>query len=234
VLQMRWTDLLFAHWPLPASELSPLIPDGFAIDVYEGTAWVGVVPFRMENTRLRGLPPVPGTDRFPEANVRTYVTEAKSGHPGVFFFSLDAANPLAVAGARAWYRLPYFFAKMSIDADGTGGWRYRSKRLFSSRRAVLCSTYRSCGREKTLPPAKPGSIEHFLTERYALFTRSRGRSLRADIHHRQWVLEPAEAEFADLAVAAAQGIKLPDTKPLLHYSRERDVLAWPPRAVIGS
>ena len=86
MLQMRWTDLLFAHWPLPASELSPLIPDGFNIDVYEGTAWVGVVPFRMENTRLRGLPPFPGTDRFPEANVRTYVTEAKSGHPGVFFF----------------------------------------------------------------------------------------------------------------------------------------------------
>jgi uncharacterized protein YqjF (DUF2071 family) len=230
---MRWTDLLFAHWPVPVAELSPLIPNGLEVDVYDGTAWVGVVPFRMENTRLRGLPPVPGTDGFPEANVRTYVRDRKSNHHGVFFFSLDAANPLAVVGARAWYRLPYFLAKMSIEGDGSRGWRYRSKRLFSSRPAVFYSKYRSWGREKTLPPAKPGSIEHFLTERYALLTRSRGRLLRADIHHRQWVLEPAEAEFKEVTLPAAQGIYLPDTKPLLHYSREQDVIAWPPRAVIA-
>jgi uncharacterized protein len=231
VLQMRWTDLLFAHWPVAATEMAPLIPAGFTLDLYDGAAWVGVVPFRMENTRLRGLPPVPGTDRFPEANIRTYVTEPKSGHPGVFFLSLDVSNPLAAAGARAWYRLPYFVAKMSIDSDGEGGWRYYSRRLFSSRPAVLQSWYKSCGKEKALPPSKPGSIEYFLTERYALFTHSRGRLLRADIHHRQWVLEPAEAQFSDLTLAAAQGVKLPDTEPLLHYSRQRDVIAWPPRTI---
>ena len=229
---MRWTDLLFAHWPVPANELSPLIPGGFDLDVYDGQAWVGVVPFRMENTRLRGLPPIPGTNCFPEANVRTYVRDRKSGHPGVFFFSLDAANLLAVLGARAWYRLPYFLASMHIERDSTGSWHYHSKRLLFSQPAGLRLTYSSHGKETALPASKTGSLAHFLTERYALFAHSSGRLLRADIHHRQWSLEPAEAEFEDLTLPAAQGIRLPGAKPLLHYSRELDVIAWPPRTII--
>ncbi len=230
VLQMRWTDLLFAHWPLPTQEIARLVPNGFDVDTYDGSAWVGVVPFRMESVRLRGLPRLPGTHLFAEANVRTYVTDRQSGRPGVYFFSLDASNPLAVIGARGWYRLPYYFAHMSIQQE-KDELRYSSKRLFSSRPAGLRVRYRGLGPEHLLGPSRAGSIEHFLTERYALFTNTRKRLIRADIHHRPWPLEQAVAEFEDLSVAAAQSVRLPATKPLLHFARSLDVLAWPPKTI---
>jgi hypothetical protein len=228
-MAMRWTDLLFAHWPLPAKDIARLLPEGLILDTWEGAAWVGIVPFRMEDVQLRGLPKIPGTHVFPEANVRTYVREPKSGHHGVYFFSLDASNPLAVVGARGWFHLPYYFARMSIERDDgsqEGCWRYYSKRLFSRRPADLRARYRGAG--KMLPPSKPGTIEYFLTERYALFTNANGRVIRCDIHHRQWTLESAEAQFETLTLADPAGIKLPPSAPLLHFSRIQDVLAWPP------
>ncbi len=233
---MRWTDLLFAHWPVAPNQMARLLPEGFDLDTYDGMAWAGVVPFRMEGVRLRGLPEVPGTNVFPEANVRTYVREPKSGHHGVYFFSLDASNPLAVIGARMWYRLPYYFARMRIERkkDATGAWwRYRSKRLFSSKPAALRVRYRGAGEGNRLPPSEAGTLEHFLTERYALFTRAKGgRLLRADIHHLPWPLEPAEAEFQELTIAAAHSIALPAARPLLHYSQEQEVFAWPPKLIV--
>ena len=141
---------------------------------YEGTAWVGVVPFRMEKTRLRGLPPLPGTDRFPEANVRTSVTEAKSGHP-VFSFFRSTQRIRWPLQEHARESIAVFFRQDEHRRRSGGRWRYPQTAIFVRARFVLRSTYRSCGREKTLPPAKPGSIEYFLTERYALFTRSGGR-----------------------------------------------------------
>jgi uncharacterized protein YqjF (DUF2071 family) len=226
---MRWTNLLFAHWPLPAKEIAHLLPDGLILDTWQETAWIGVVPFRMEDVQLRGLPMFPGTHVFPEANVRTYVREPKSGHCGVYFFSLDASNPLAVIGARILFHLPYYLARMSIEPNNNskkGNWRYRSERLFSLRPADLRVQYRGSG--KLLPRSKPGTIEYFLTERYALFTRGRGHIIRCDIHHAPWPLEPAEAEFEVLTLADPAGIKLPPHKPLLHFSRVQDVLAWAP------
>ncbi len=232
LMAMRWTDLLFAHWPLGAQEVARLLPEGLALDTWEGAAWVGIVPFRMEDVQLQGFPMVPGTHVFPEANVRTYVREPKSGHPGVYFFSLDAGNLLAVIGARSWFHLPYYFARMSIERDdvsGDGHWRYRSKRLLARRPADLHVRYR--GARPALPPSKPGSIEHFLTERYALFTRGNAHLFRCDIHHRQWTLEPAEAQFEALSLPDPAGIKLSTSAPILHFSRVQDVLAWPPAVV---
>jgi uncharacterized protein YqjF (DUF2071 family) len=104
-MAMTWHDLLFAHWPLPTEALAPLLPDGVELDLFDGEAWLGIVPFRMSGVRLRRLPPLPGTGAFPELNVRTYVRAG--GKPGVWFFSLDARSALAVAIARAWFRLPY-------------------------------------------------------------------------------------------------------------------------------
>ncbi len=233
-LRMRWTDLLFAHWPVPAKEIARLLPDRLTLDTWEGSAWVGIVPFRMEGVQLRGLPLIPGTHFFAEANVRTYVREPKSGQSGVYFFSLDASNPLAVLAARGWYHLPYYFARMSIEReDGTHGgyWRYRSKRLFSPLPAELRVRYRGAGQERRLPPSRTGTIEHFLTERYALFTHSKTRLIRSDIHHRQWTLEPAEAQFEAVTLAAAQGIDLPLTPPILHFSQLLEVLAWAPAVI---
>jgi len=233
-LTMRWTDLLFAHWPVPVEQIVVLLPAGFVVDTYEGSAWVGVVPFRMERVQLQGLPKLPGNHLFSEANVRTYVRDRASGQSGVYFLSLDASNPLAVIGARSWYHLPYYFARM--HAAWQDGWlSYSSQRLFSSKRAGLKVRYRAAGGEgHALARSAPGTIEHFLTERYALFTHSGKRLVRADIHHQAWRLEPAEAEFEDLSVAAAQAIRLPSLSPLLHYSRVLDVFAWPPQTIQSS
>lgn len=114
-----WHDLLFAHWPVPPEMLRPTIPAGLDLDLFEGQAWVGVVPFRMSGIRLRGQPlAAPWVGAFPELNVRTYVTAPGGDRPGVYFYSLDAANPVAVALARRWYHLPYFFARMSSRERG--------------------------------------------------------------------------------------------------------------------
>jgi hypothetical protein len=125
---MTWHDLLFAHWPVAPDALRALLPrtdPPLELDVRDGFAWLGVVPFRMSGARFRWLPPVPGTAAFPELNVRTYVTAG--GRPGVWFFSLDAASPLAVRAARATFHLPYFDAGMACEADGDGVY-YRSRR----------------------------------------------------------------------------------------------------------
>lgn len=225
-MRQRWNDLLFAHWPVPAAEIGALIPSTLSVDTFDGSAWVGVVPFWMDQVRYRGLPAIPGASRFPELNLRTYVRDRAKNMPGVYFFSLDAANPLAVAVARTFFQLPYYWAKMRIDAEKTSsctGWfEYSSRRRISSQPVEFRARYRSLGK-----PAEKEAIEHFLTDRYALFTSShKGELYQGNIHHLPWPLEQAEAEFEKNDLPRAHGIRLPDTPPLLHYSRELMVYVW--------
>lgn len=230
IMTQRWNDLLFAHWPVPAEEIDPLLPEGLAVDVCDGSAWVGVVPFWIDRLRMRGIPPIPGANHFPELNLRTYVRERNSNRAGVYFFSLDAANPMAVAGARTFFRLPYYWAKMHIEDRENREFHYESERLLTRRPVRFRATYRSLGK-----PSNKGYIERFLTERYALYTR-RGEILhRANIHHLPWPLEEAEAEIEVNELPQAHGIHLPESRPLLHYSRELVVYVWPlePAAALG-
>ncbi len=230
-IRMSWTDLLFAHWPVPLDMLQPLVPERLEVERFDGSAWVGVVPFRMEQVQLRGLPALRGTSLFAEANVRTYVRDRKTGARGVYFFSLDASNPLAVLAARLWYRLPYYLAQMQIkraQLGGRAGLQYSSSRLFGPKPAVLRVSYGAIDNGQEPVRSKAGTLQHFLTERYALFTHAGKRLIRARVHHFPWLLQPAEAEFQALTLASAQAIKLPAEKPLLHYSRHLDVLAWRP------
>lgn len=224
-MAQSWHDLLFAHWRVNTAALRKHIPRELEIDTYQGQAWLGVVPFRMSGVRLRGTPSLPWLSAFPELNVRTYVTDG--GKPGVWFFSLDAGNRIAVAIARAWFHLPYFRARMSCR--GQNGWvEYRSSR--SHRGApcgVLSGRYRPVGDTFT---ARPGTLEYFLTERYCLYTTDvRGRVLRGEIHHPPWPLQPAEAELLSNTMPEADGINLPLDKPLLHFAKLQDMIAWPPR-----
>lgn len=221
VMTQRWNDLLFAHWPLPAAELTPLLPEGLAIDTFDGSAWVGVVPFWMDQVRFRVLPPLPGANRFPELNLRTYVVDRHTNQPGVYFFSLDAANPFAVGAARMFFHLPYYWARMKIDRGGEGRDLYYSSERLLSRPAHFRARYRSLGK-----PCTKGGLESFLTERYALFTVRHGGLVRVNIHHLPWPLELAEAEFEANDLPEAHGIRLPDTQPLLQYSRELVVYIW--------
>ncbi len=222
----RWHQLLFAHWPVPSAPLRARLPAGLELDTFEGEAWLGLVPFRMSAVRLRGTPALPGLSAFPELNLRTYVRRGE--HRGVWFFSLDAASSLAVRVARAWFHLPYFHARMDCGED-VDGVRYHSVRTHRAAPAAeLLARY------APLAPvefARPGTLEHFLTERYCLFAASpRGALLRGDIHHRPWPLQRAEAEFERDTLAQASGLARPDGSPRLHFARELDVVIWPPRS----
>jgi uncharacterized protein len=215
-----WRDLLFAHWPVPSEVLRGVIPPALSIDTWEGEAWIAVAPFEVTGMRLRGTVPVPLLSRFAETNVRTYTTV--DGRPGVYFLSLDATSALAVAGARAAYRLPYFRARMAIERS-QGEVRYRSARVAAP--ASLRARYRPTG---AAFQARPGTLEHFLIERYCLYTVDGDRVRRTDIHHPPWDLQPAEAEFAENTMTAAAGVPLPAGEPLLHYARRQDVVVWAP------
>ena len=222
LMAQTWDSLLFAHWRLPAAELRRVVPEQIPLDEFDGYAWLGVTPFRVSALRLRGVPHLPGLTSFPEVNVRTYATIG--GKPGIYFLSLDAGSGLAVAAARRAFRLPYFRARMSIESSGSS-FDYRSERVSADGPpAALRIRYRRAGPQFQ---AAPGSLEHFLAERYCLYTLDEGgRVLRGDIHHPPWPLQHAEAEIATNSMATPLGLELPDEPPLLHLAPRQDVLIW--------
>jgi uncharacterized protein YqjF (DUF2071 family) len=220
-MAQTWEQLLFAHWPVPSEQLA--VPAGLRLDTFEGSAWLGVTPFRLTGLRLRGTLPLPGISSFLELNVRTYVTAG--GKPGIWFLSLDASSRLAVEAARRAYRLPYFEARISAEERGELV-DYRCARSGSERPHVFEGRYRAAG---SAAPVKPGTLEHFLTERYCLYAEHAGELYRADIHHPPWPLRPAEAEI-DLNTMPPDGISLRG-EPLLHLSERQDVVLWPLRPV---
>lgn len=220
IMTQTWHDLLFAHWPVDTNALREHLPAGLEIDTFDGQAWVAVVPFHMSNVAPRGVPALPWVSAFPELNVRTYVRV--KGRPGVYFFSLDASNPVAVGVARTLVHLPYFTATMSVEQKE--GWiEYRSQRTRGN--AEFVARYRPAG---LVSRPVVGSLEHFLTERYCLFTvDSAFHAYSLDIHHPPWVLQTAEAEIRVNTMADAAGIRLPSIAPLLHFSKRQDMVAWP-------
>ena len=224
----RWERLLFALWRVVPSVLRSQLPPGLSLDLYEGEAWVAVTPFEITRLRLRGIPPVPGTSRFPELNVRTYVTAG--GKPGVLFFSLDAGSAIAVFFARLLYRLPYFHARMASVRRGEAV-SYRCDRgAGDGPGAEFLADYAPVGEPFR---AVAGSREEWLTGRCRLYASHRGGLLRAEIEHEPWTLRAARAEILRNTMAAATGIALAG-EPLLHYSESLDVrVEWPERADPG-
>lgn len=224
IMVQNWHDLLFAHWAVPPQQIRPLVPRELELDLWQGRAYVAVAPFRMSGVRPRCAPAPPLLHRFPELNVRTYVTY--KGIPGVYFFSLDAHSRLGVWGARTFYHLPYYFAAMSVRSAGEK-FHYSSSR----REGPWPAEFR--GRYWPISPPQQrakGALEHFLTERYCLYTVYGAKVLRAYIHHVPWPLQDADAEIEINTVAQADGIQLPPEKPLLHFSRDLEVLVWWPEA----
>ncbi len=223
VMKQIWHDLVFAHWPVSNDILRDLVPPLLTLDRFGGQGWVAVTPFRMSGVRARGLPALPGLSSFPELNVRTYVTYG--GRPGVYFFSLDAANLPAVWAARALYHLPYFHAAMRCE-ELDGAIHYHCRRQGTA--AELIARY---GPVADVRIRDNDSVERWLTERYCLYTVHRGRVYRGEIHHRPWPLQDAHADFMVNTVAQAAGIGLPKTAPLLHFARRLEILIWPLRRV---
>lgn len=225
IMRMRWVDLLFAHWPVDAGAVGALLPPALDLDTYDGQAWLGIVPFRMEDAAPRGLQSPPGFGAFPEVNLRTYVRHR--GRGGVWFLSLDGASRVTVEGARRFFHLPYFHAEMSATRDGPAI-DYRSRRTDQrGLPAEIGLRYRPTG---PVEPAVPGSLEAWLTDRLRAFGVDRdGRVVRTEVRHAPWSLQPAEAEIQVESLVAAQGLRLPATPPHLRYSERIDVRGWWPR-----
>jgi hypothetical protein len=223
--RQTWHDLLFLHWPVAAGVLRSLVPSPLQVQEFSGSAWVAVTPFWMSGVTPRHWPALPALSRFPELNVRTYVT--LGDRPGVWFFSLDAGNRLAVWVARRRYRLPYVHARMTVHRAG-GRIAYRSVRPGGT---GFEATYEPAG-----PPqaSEPGTLAHWLTERYCLYARRRrGGLYRAEIHHAPWPLQPATAEVRRNDMLRVHAIA-DDGPPLhAHYARRLDVVVWPLRPVDG-
>jgi uncharacterized protein len=215
VMGQTWDDLLFAHYRVPLEELRPLVPHGLELQEHSGTGWVGVTPFVVTGLRARGLLPLPFASSFRELNVRTYVTRDEK--PGIWFFSLDASSQLAVEAARRLYRLPYFRAEIAVRRRG-------AELVYDCSRdggKAFSATY---GANGDVFNAEPGSLEHFLSERYCLYAEHEDELHRAEIHHRPWPLQPATARI-DLNTMPP--LKVADDDPLLHYSARQDVVIWP-------
>jgi uncharacterized protein YqjF (DUF2071 family) len=230
IMTQTWHHVLFLHWPVDARMLRSRLPAGVELDVFEGQAYVGVVPFYMTNVSPRGVPALPHVSTMPETNVRTYVVA--KGIPGVYFFSLDAASALVVGAARAMFHLAYYTAEM--DLEERDGWiHYRTRRVLGrTRPAELRGRYRGVGAAET---PVPGSLEHFLTERYCLYSFDRAFHMyRVNIHHGPWRLTPADAELDVNTMADASGIRLPAVSPLAHYARRQDTVVWPLQRVDGA
>jgi uncharacterized protein len=228
IFRQVWGHLGFLHWSVDRAAVARLLPSGLDVDTFEGAAYIGIVPFTIPRSRAAFLS-VPIAPAFHELNLRTYVHRA-GRNPGVWFFSLDAASRLAVAGARIGYGLPYFHARMSLEVTGpatTPTIAYESHR---NARAPQPAQFRGRYRPTGPPaPAAPGTLEFFLLERYLLYAH-KGRKLRsARVHHVPYPIQPAAADDVRETLTVAAG--LPATvgvPPLVHYARELDVKIYAP------
>ena len=225
VMRPQWQHLLFLHWEYEPAAVQSLLPPGLELDTYENRAYVGLVPFRMANVRPRPLPDWGRWghfySRFPELNVRTYVL--RDGVPGVWFFSLDAASSLAVMTARAWFRLPYFKARMRLH-ETRRGFDFWSKRLWPSPRPAICRTrWAPFGETRT---ALPDSLEEFLVERYVLYSQRGGQLFRGRVHHEPYQLQSARLLSLRENCVAAAGFSAPQGKPHILYCPGVDVEVW--------
>ena len=227
VIRMRWLDLLFAHWPVDPAPLERLIPPGLELDRFEDRAWLGIVPFTMDDVAPRGIPGPGRFATFPELNVRTYVRRREDpADRGVWFLSLDAFSWPTVWGSRRVFHLPYVHARMTSRRSGDEI-AYHSERDDRAWPPVrFRARYRPIG---PVAAAEPGTFEEWSTNRLRLFSvDSRRRLIHGDIAHGPWPLQPAEGELAADELAASHGIHLPAEPPRLRFARRLDVHGWLP------
>ena len=220
--------MLFVHWPTPHGRIASLIPDGLELETYDGTAWLGIVAIRMSNVHLRGLPSVPFASAFYQLNLRTYVRAGDK--PGIYLFSADVSNPIVATAARQLFFMPYFNSTMAYREDA-------ELHIFSSVRndnaAPPAEFAVSYGPISPVYNAEPGSLDHWLIERYCVYnTDPQGNLYRAEAHHFPWPLHRADALIGTNTLTLPQGIELGEMDPMLcHYAHSLDALLWQPSRI---
>lgn len=224
-MHQSWRHLLFLHWELPAAELQKLVPHGLTVDTIDGKAYVGLIPFTLTGVRPILMPALPGISSFHEVNVRTYV-HREGRDPGVWFFSLDASSSLAVTAARAVYKLAYYDADIQFETtDQTFPTiDFRSHRTDPRGPQPAHAHIRYSAVEGPATPSSPGTIEHFLIERYILYSQDEEKNLyRARVHHAPYDVGKTEVLELDETLIWAAGLKRHEQPHLRHYSRGVDV-----------
>jgi uncharacterized protein YqjF (DUF2071 family) len=198
IMHQQWRDAAFLHWRVEPSMVAPLLPPGTQPDVFGGTSWVGLIPFRMVGAGIGRGPSIPWLGTFAETNVRLYSVDG-TGRRGVVFRSLDASRLGVVLGARAAFGLRYEWARMSVRADGDVI-RYTTSRRWPGPHGA--------GGQIVVRPGEPlterDPLADFLTGRWGLHSRWLGRDLYVPNHHEPWPLHCATLlDLHDTLVAAA-------------------------------
>jgi len=230
-MYQQWCDLLFLHWEYSAEAIQATLPEGLFVDTFEGRAYLGIVPFFMRKIRPRFLPAVPGISDFLEMNLRTYVVD-RAGVPGVWFYSLDANQWLAVKIARLFFNLPYEHARMKASRTPEGRIQFESKRIDPKRSAITCAFDYAAGSD--LPRPAYGSLEFFLVERYRLYSNTLGGLRRGQVAHEPYSLCHAELTRWDENLLQLDGFALTGRSPdHIVMSRGVDVTIYPLERVGG-
>jgi uncharacterized protein YqjF (DUF2071 family) len=232
VMYQKWRHLMFLHWAVAPATLRPLVPKELEVDLFEGRAYVGLIPFTVKGVRPTGLPAVPALSNFHETNVRTYV-HFQGRDPGVWFFSLDAANRIAVGLARRFFHLPYHHARMFLECEHPDRPADAHSLLYAGARRwpeTLSASYLIRGAASgPVEPARLGTLEHFLVERYLLYAFAHGRVFQGRVHHRPYPLQPANVLSLDETLLAAAGLERPLEPALAHFAAGVDVEILPLR-----
>ncbi len=223
LLVQGWRDLLFLHWPIDPARIQATLPPGLRVDCYDGTAYLGIVPFYMDGLRPRFCPPVPGISYFPELNLRTYVRDAE-GRPGVWFYSLDAQSRISVAIAQTCFQLPYVYARMRHSVDTSGLVELKAQRGNTEPQRFAYRPTRVIG------PAMKASLSAFLVERYRLFAYApkRKQLIMGELTHQPYILHEVEVREYSKALFALNGFDTPSEGPChAVYSKGVDVEVFP-------
>ncbi|PWA07930.1 DUF2071 domain-containing protein [Pueribacillus theae] len=222
VMTQEWEHLLMIHWPVTASLLKKQIPEQLELDTFEKTAWISYVLFQVNDAKIRSLPKIPYLHSFIELNVRTYVTY--KGKPGVYFFSLDANKRPIVFAAKIGALLPYRFADIAFHQENSG-FCFKTKRKHSDRLKDNFESYYRSTSDPFFP--SPHSLDYWLLERYCFWTTKGKWVFRGDIHHDKWKVTTAKAKIVENTMASFLPRSSFQTKPLLHYTSNKKVFAWP-------